>query len=231
MVTAPARAVWDLVALGDSYTASSYASWPEMYAGFIEEDLGVGVEIHNMAVGGASTGGILDRVRNEQHLRELLAGAEVITVGMGMGEFRSPIETYARGGGCGGRDNRDCLREARETGMLDFEALLDELVALRSPDEALIVTFKKGAWPAELFCDWGSRCWTTLARYFVDLFDAVEVVARERGVEVIDALGALHAPGVFEAPIDRTYLQADRLHLSDEGSAVIAGLLRDLGYG
>ena len=56
---------WDYVALGDS-TPTGYGlleSYVEYYAAFIEEDLGVKVEIHNFAQDGQSTRILLDHLR------------------------------------------------------------------------------------------------------------------------------------------------------------------------
>lgn len=226
--TASTPAQWDYVALGSSFTG--WASWPETYASFIEEDLGVTITYYDKTVNKAHSDAMLDLIRTDPELRGLLADAEVITFGAAFGEWEQRVMTYAKGGDCGGADNQDCLREALDGTVQRTEAIFDELVALRGPDEALISAFKIGTWLAELFCEWDSECWRVLAGYFVDLFDSTERIAEERNIRVVNALEALHAPGVYEAPMNRDYLVSDRTHLSEEGSAIVANLLRDLGY-
>lgn len=221
-------AEWDYVALGSSFTG--WASWPETYASFIEEDLGVRVTYYDKTINSLHSDTLLELIRNDDELRDLLANAEVITFGAAFSEWETPVMTYAKGRDCGGVDNQDCLREALADTVERTEAIFDELVVLRGPDEALMSAFKIGTWLVELFCEWDSECWRVLAGYFLDLFDSIERIAEERDIRVVDALEALHAPGVYEAPMNQNYLVADRTHLSEEGSAVVANLLRDLGY-
>ena len=47
---------------------------------------------------------------------------------------------YGSPGARGGADNQDCLREALETYKADTDAIIAEIVSLRSPTEALIRT-------------------------------------------------------------------------------------------
>lgn len=226
--TASTPAQWDYVALGSSFTG--WASWPETYASFIEEDLGVTVTYYDKTINAVHSDAMLDLIRTDPEVRALIADAEVITFGAAFSEWETPVMTYANGGDCGGADNQDCLREALSGTVERTEVIFDELVALRGPDEALITTFKIGTWLVELFCEWDSDCWRVLAGYFVDLFDSIERIAKERNIRVVNALEALHAPGVYEVPMEQDYLVSDRMHLSEEGSAIVANLLRDLGY-
>lgn len=221
---------WDYVALGDSWTG--FASWPEMYVDFMEEDLGIEVVLHDESRPSQRADDALDRIRTDGRLRELLAGAEVITVGIVGNEFGDHMRAFVNDDGtCGGVDNQDCLREGLASMEADFEAMLNELVALRSPNEAIITTFTKGVMLAERACGgWGNECWRVLAGHFIDMAEFVKEAAEERGIRLADALPVLHAPGVYEAPINEDYVVDDRVHFTDEGSAVVATVLRDLGY-
>lgn len=219
---------WEYVSLGSSFTG--WASWPETYASFIEEDLGVNVTYYDRTIDRAHSDAVLELIRTDEELRGLLGNAEVITIGAVFSEWETPVMTYAKGGDCGGADNQDCLRDALSGTVARTEAIFDELVALRGPDDALISAFKVGTWLVELFCEWDSECWRVLAGYFIDLFDSIERIATERDIRVVNALDALHAPGVYEAAMNQDYLVSDRVHLSEEGSAIVANLLRDLGY-
>lgn len=219
---------WDYVTLGDSFTG--WATWPEMYSLIIEEDMGVEVVLHDEAVTRQSAAGALERLRSDQRVRDLVSQAEVITIGIVIGELPGPMTSYARDGDCGGEDNQDCIRAAIAGIEADWVAVLDELVALRSPNDAIITTLTKGAFPAETLCEWGTDCWEVLAGYLVDLFEFAGESAQLRGIRIADTMAALHAPGVFEAPVNRDYVKSDLLHLSEEGDFVVADVLRSLGY-
>jgi hypothetical protein len=73
---------WDYVALGDSWPAGFGVekSYVEYYAEFIEQDLGVRVEVHNFAMSGQSATRLLGQLRNKEELREAIQSAEVITI-------------------------------------------------------------------------------------------------------------------------------------------------------
>ncbi len=220
---------WNYVALGTSFTG--YASWPEMYVAHIEKDLGVEVRLHDETVGGGRADEALERIRSDEPLRALLAQADVITVDPAIDEMRVPMVTFAGEGGCGGVDGQDCFRETLPGVKAAWEGLLDELVELRSPSQADLIVIVPGAWLAEYACgSWGSACWEVEAGYVVELLRFWSEAAAERGLKVANTLEALHGPGVFEAPVDRDYLQSDRLHLTDAASQIIADLLRELGY-
>lgn len=118
------------------------------------------------------------------------------------------------------------------TGVLaDWEALLDELVALRSPAEANLIAITQAAWLADWACGgWGTPCWDVVVEYWLDLYAFVEESARARGLKVADTLTALHAPGVLEEPVNPLYVRANGQDLTDEASAVVADVLRSVGY-
>lgn len=220
---------WDYVALGTSFTG--HASWPEMYVAHIEKDLGVDVRLHDETVGGDRADDALERIRTDEPLRALLEQADVITVDPALDEMRVPMLTFAAEGSCGGIDGQDCFRETLPAVKAAWEGLLDELVELRPPSRANVIVIVPGAWLAEYACGgWESSCREVEAGYVVELLRFWSDAAAERGLKVANTLEALHAPGVFEAAVDRDYLRSDGLHLSDAASGIIADLLRELGY-
>lgn len=80
---------WDYVSLGSSFTG--WASWPETYASFIEEDLGVDVTYYDKTINRAHSDAVLDLLRTDEELRHLLANAEVITIGAFFSEDRKSV--------------------------------------------------------------------------------------------------------------------------------------------
>ena len=129
---------WDMVVLGDSLVADDYSVLPEAYAALIEEDLGVEVEIQNLAVGGESTASLLANVQKYPWYREPLQEAEVILISAGGGDLPCMEKRFFRGDECGGADNQDCLRQQLEESQANWDALLDEIASLVYPRETLI---------------------------------------------------------------------------------------------
>ena len=223
----PTREVWDYVTLGDSFTA--YADWPATYASYLEEDFLVEVKLHGYAVGDQTTAAMLDKIRTNEVIRQQIMEAEVITVQWGATSVGVPARLYAIGS-CGGADGQDCLREAYSSLEADWVALLDELVALRSPEETHIITFRTGTWLPATLCDWGSECWEVLLTSMVEWGDFVERTAIERGIHVVDVDRVLTGPD-YRQPPNEQYLQSDGFHLSQAGSIAAANLLRELELG
>jgi lysophospholipase L1-like esterase len=220
-----ASEAWDYVALGDSFTA--VATWPEIYASTMEEELGVEVTLHREARPGQRASDALLRIQTDDRLRRLIMEAEVITVNVGANSLEYPFRQY-EAGTCGGEDGQDCLRSAVASVEADWSALLDELVALRGPEEAHIVTFRFGSWLPQVICDWGSECWEVLLGYLLTFNDSVERAANERGIHVVD----VNPPFVgadYRQPVNREYVVSDGIHVSEDGSVVITDLLLELG--
>jgi hypothetical protein len=223
----PEREVWDYVTMGDSFTA--YATWPKIYMSYLEEDLPVKVTIHAHASGSQNILAMLQQIRTNEKLRQQIMEADLITVNWGATTFQEPHTQYMLGT-CGGTNGQDCLREASSNAGADWRALLDELVALRSPEVAHIITFRIGTWLPLLLCDWGSECWEGLLTHVVEWNDFVERTAIEHGIHVVDFDRAITGSD-YRQPVNEAYLSGDKVHLSQEGSTVLANLLRELKLG
>jgi len=224
---APNHETFDYLALGDSFTGS--AVWPEIYASFIEDDLLVDVVLHMEAIGGQIASAALQRMRTDDEFRRLIMEAEVITINLGVNSLEAPFNWYSVGLGCGGQDNQDCIRGEISSVKADWSALLEELVSLRDPEKSHIVTFKFGTWLAEAICEWGSECWEVLLGYLLELNEFIERTANEHGIQVIDVNRSFNGSDNRQ-PVNRQYLLSDRLHVSEDGSVIIADLLRELEF-
>ena len=110
------------------------------YADMMEQALQVDVHLHDWARANAHSSRLLERLRTNEELRNDLRGAEVISFQVPIGVIVEPLKTYEFGepGECGGDDNQECLREAFETYRSDTDAIIAEIVSLRSPTDALI---------------------------------------------------------------------------------------------
>jgi hypothetical protein len=222
--TAIPEDAWLYIAMGDSFTG--LASWPEQYAAHLEQELGVDILFKDRSKGAQKIIQMLEGIRTDEGLRRYIRQAELITVNYGSDSFRRPVQSN-RDGTCGGTDGQDCLREAFSQAEQDWEAFLDELIALRPPEEAAIVTFMIGVMLVQTTCDWGSDCWDVGTSYFIDWCDFIEQSATERGIYVVDVNRYFNGED-YRQPTNKDLLLYDGFHLNSDGSAIIVDLLKGL---
>jgi lysophospholipase L1-like esterase len=220
---------WDLVVLGDSLVAEDMSVLPELYAQHIEQDLGVKVEIHNLAIGGETTDSLLKNVQKYPWYREPIQEAEVILISVGGGDFARRELRYF-GGDCGGSDNQECLREELARAQRDWDALLAEISSLASPSDTLIRPIIPGLLQiyARLYKDRPAEV-DAHNSYVVDLYAYMARSSERLGIPVLNLYQLYDAPGA-DPGLPEIAGTGDGIHVSDEGDAVIADLLRGLGY-
>jgi lysophospholipase L1-like esterase len=219
---------WDYVALGDS-TPDGYGvgySYVDYYAEFIEEDMEVGVEIHNFSRSGETTSMMLERVRGDEDIRAAIRDAEVITIWTGWNDLKKPLSRF-RDETCGGEDNLECIREAVEALNGNIDAALDEIVALTSPQRTLI---RIGDVGIPFVAGWQHKGWfETLQGPCYEVWrDHLIEAAEERGITVVDIYHVLNGPNGDEK-MEGVYL-SDGFHFNEEGHRLVAELHREAGY-
>jgi lysophospholipase L1-like esterase len=220
---------WDMVVLGDSLVADDYSVLPEAYAARIEEDLGVEVEIQNLAVGGETTKSLLANVQKYPWYREPLQEAEVVLISVGGGDLPGMAKRFFDGE-CGGADNQDCLRQQLEESQVNWDALLSEIASLAEPHETLIRPIIPGVleYYARVYKDQPEEV-EVYNSYVVALYEHMARSCAERGIPVLDLYALYDGPDADPSLPDLAGT-GDGVHVSNEGDAVIAELLRDLGY-
>lgn len=229
-IAASGDTVWDYVALGDSTPAGAGVSrsYVGYYAEYIAEDLGVLVRVQNWAKDGQTTAILLDELKTNPRLRAALGQAEVITIWIGWNDMGLPLALF-RESKCGGANGVSCIRDAADTVSGNFDAILDEILALRGDEDTLIrvadlfnpfVDAWKQQGAFELLKEAGFEEWrANIARS-----------AAERGVTVIQTYAALNGPDGQQPVSGRGLMQADGLHFNDDGHRLIAQLHREAGY-
>lgn len=230
--------VVEYVALGDSIATGFPASegYVDRYAAHLEADLGVRVRVTNLARNGWTSDDLLEALRDDPELREAVGRADVLTWDIGGNDGLGARRTYLRGE-CGGADNQDCLRAGLEEFRSNWDAVMDEILALRSGDGAVIRTMDlyNPFVTAETATDsWeddgGLSDFEVLSGYLRQMNRYMAETAAARGIPVARVSLAFNGPDGTEAPEDDGYLAADGIHPSEAGHEVIAGLLRELGY-
>lgn len=199
------------------------------YAAHLERDLGVKVKIHDWARGELGSSHLLEDLRTDPELRRDIGEAEVVIFNMGPTALANPANTYSFGspGACGGTDNQDCLREALKVYKADTDAIIAEIVSLRSPSEALIRTMDIHEFMA---MDWkAAGSFDVINTYKQDANEHLIQVASEHHIPVARVYAAFRGPNGDEDPMDKGYVY-DGLHPTEEGADLMAELFRELGY-
>lgn len=237
VIAEQSETTWDLVALGGSTPTGKGLgadnSYVQVYAGYIEEDLGVDVVVNNWATNKIQTvANWVEAVRNNKELREDLRNAEVITIWLGWHDV-IPSIGIGRGGPCYERADEvdvDCLGEVTKPMQEGYDKLLSEIVSLASPDRTLILIADVGI-PSLFVARWkeyGSL--DVLKRHAYEVWREYLIqAARKHSVHVVHTYEVLNGPnGDQELPSE--YMQPDGIHFNEQGHKLIADLHRKLGY-
>jgi lysophospholipase L1-like esterase len=209
-VAVAAPATWDYVALGDSLAAGVGAreGYVARYAAHIESDTGARVEILNLGVSGQTSSELLHALRNDETMRRALSGAEVVTFNIGINDLGHAGEAYERGA-CGGDDGQGCLRAAVAELEENWDAILAEILSLRSTRDTVIRTAGLGYTPR-------------VAAIFVPYVARVD--------RHIAATSAANGIPYAQPHLHDRQMSPDGVHPNDDGYEAIAGRLRELGY-
>lgn len=205
---------WDMLTFGDSRTA--LATWSEMYAEFIKEDLGVDVQIRDRAERGEVSERLLERIQNFETLREEIRDAEIITI---LTTDSAGYDIFVYNLFSGG-----CRTEEFERILEEF---ISEIYSLREGNPTIMRLLEHynftGVSKAHLeYFDIRKDC--------AEEYNAVtRSIAEEYRILVVPIYATFNGSTGEENPDDKGYL-SDGMHLSTEGDAVVADLLRDLGY-
>ena len=189
--------------------------WPGMYADYMEDDLGIKVTVHYKSEGGQDSDALLDNLREDDKLRALVREAEVVTVWTG--GMRAKSAYTSKGVSC------DRLLEAMDR---DLGAIVAEILALRGTNDTIIHLVEDYHFQVERQKELG---------FFEDKKACIEEVnaithqvAAEYGILVVPVYTAFNGPDGDQDP--EGYLE-DGIHTNATGDAIIADLLRELGYG
>nr|MBA2712533.1 hypothetical protein [Rubrobacteraceae bacterium] len=148
VTTSDATANWEYVAFGDSLAVGVGArqGYVDRYAGRLRADAGARVRVTNLGVSGQTSAQLLRVLRNDASARRAISGAEVITFNIGINDLGRARRNY-EAETCGGARNQRCLRAAAKTLEENWDAITEEILGLRSTDEAIVRTAGLGYTP------------------------------------------------------------------------------------
>ncbi len=206
---APASLIY--VALGDSLavgTGASYKGYVDRYADYLSTDTSTRVSVINLGQDGQTSSELLHALRNDAHSRYAVSTASVITFNTGLNDLGHAGEAYENGT-CGGADNQDCLHAAVETLKENWDAIIAELLSLRSTGNTMIRTAGIGYTP---------RVDEVFKPYVEEANRHVATTAANNDIPYAQPY------------LSKRYISPDGVHPNDKGYEVIADQLRKLGY-
>jgi lysophospholipase L1-like esterase len=205
-----ASASWDYVALGDSLAVGIGArrGYVDRYTSYITTDTGARVNVVNLGQSGQTSSQLLHALRSDPSMRRTLSAAEVITFNIGINDLGRAGEAYENGT-CGGDNNEECLRTAVETFEENWDAVIAELLSLRSTGDTIMRTAGIGYTP---------RVDEVFEPYVEEVNRHVATTAANNDIPYAQQY------------LGKEYLSPDGVHPNDDGYEVIADQLRKLGY-
>jgi len=107
-------------------------------------------------------------------------------------------------------------------------AIMDEILSLRSPSDALIRTTNLWDFFYPRFLQLGLRDVTH--QIYTNIDAALASAAADHAIPMADARTAFMGADRTEDPVAAGYIQADELHVTQLGADRLGQLLFDLGY-
>ncbi|MBF4763574.1 SGNH/GDSL hydrolase family protein [Nocardioides islandensis] len=217
------------MSLGDSWPEGAHCNgcrtFPQLHAEMLQESLGEPVTLVDLAgqaqpsfdaPGGGGSAGLLHALRTAESFRAEVATGDIIVIATGPNDGGEIFEQIMDGT-CGGKDDAGCVVPLARTWMREFDAILDEIEALRAglPTAIRLVN------AANAFNDPTASAATRrgFAAYFQALTVALCDNAEAHHVVCVDVRPVLNGPD-FDQPVDDS---------TQESMDAVAELLRRTG--
>ncbi len=238
--SAPSTAAqWDYTALGDSLAFGAFAlpgkGYVPLYRTHLSDDTGASVRLFNLGIPGWMSRDLLNALRKNLLFRLLIIRSEVVSWNIGGNDLRAARNGY-KDGNCGGPDNQDCLRQAVANFKANWDAILTEILSLRSTHNTILRTMDiynpyvnedraDDSWAA----DGGLNDFQVLKPYLEEANRHIAMTATSRGIRYAPVYLAFNGPEGELDPSDSGLISFDGLHPNTNGHRLIATLLRELG--
>ncbi len=233
----PGSSSWKYTALGDSLATGFGASqgYVPRYKNHIQTSTGMSVSLTNLGQNGWTSADLLDALKTDRKFRSSVKGSPVVTWDIGGNDFRNARDKY-KSKTCGGSDNQDCLRAAESVFKFNWDAIVTEILLLRSTSNTIIRTMdiynpyvsedQTDTWTG----DDGSNDFQVFKPYLDRINGHIAETATANHIPHAQVYIAFNGPDGTEDPWDKGYLWIDGLHPNDKGHQVIADEFHKLGY-
>jgi lysophospholipase L1-like esterase len=232
--TSPAGTGWTLVALGDSETTGSGdpsgQGWVAYYADLIRAGQSREVTVTNLAADGTTSGLLLGSIQSNEQVREQIAAADIVVLGIGGADVNARDEALATGS-CEGTACYDPAIEAYAANIDDIAAAI-MMVRAGKPTVLRAITMPNVLTGAEdVIPPFLSGIATEVGVHQARGFNAATCEAMEaHGGACIDVLTAINGPAGSDDGYAAGLLNlGDCCYPNERGHRLIAELLYDTG--
>jgi lysophospholipase L1-like esterase len=222
--------VWQYTALGDSLAAGlndSQGGYVARFRNYVQADTGATVNLVNRGVSGWTSADLLNALRTDETLRAQIANSQIVTWNIGANDFQDAVARYQTGT-CGGADNQDCIRATVASFKANWNAIIAQILSLRSPSNTIIRTMDNYNPAVDLARAFGVL--SVIKPYLDDINRFIILSALNNRIApalVYQAFNGLN--GEIDAG-RRGYLSADGIHPNDTGHDIIASQFRATSY-
>jgi len=239
--SATAAQTWIYTALGDSQAFGALAlpfnGYTFQYRAALQNGTGNTVLLYNLGVPGWTSSDLLHRLQSSFVIRPAVRFSQIVTFNIG-GNDLNPARSKYKARTCGGSDNQDCLRSAVLQFELNWDGILGELSQLRNLNRTIVRTMD--IYNPYVTEDQASNTWIDptpdpddfeIMKFYLAQVNAyIAQTVATKGILCAPVYATFNGPNGDEDPKAKGYIAFDNFHPSDLGHAVIAGLLRNLGY-
>jgi lysophospholipase L1-like esterase len=230
-------------ALGDSI-ATGYltsAGYVSLYRDALQSELAAAVTLYNLAQNGSTSGRLLNALRTNTVFHSAIEQSAVVTWNAGLVDFRNARTSY-KSRKCGKADNQDCLRTAVATFKSNWDEVVREMLIRRSTGDTLIRTMDVfNPWVAidartNTFADNKEPAASRgtdlqVLKFYLDQINThIAASAETHGIAYASVYHAFNGETATEDAGAKGFIGSDGIHPTEAGHAVIADLLRGLGY-
>ncbi|HEV7905714.1 MAG TPA: GDSL-type esterase/lipase family protein [Pyrinomonadaceae bacterium] len=221
---------WQYTALGDSLAAGlndSQGGYAARFRNYVQADTGASVTLNKRGVSGWTSANLLHALRTDESLRAEIANSQVVTWNIGANDFQDALTRFQTGS-CGGADNQDCIRAAVATLKTNWNAIVAQILSLRSPTNTILRTMDNYNPAVDLARAFGVLHIVKPYLEEINRFIFLSAVNNRIGcARVYQAFNG--ANGEADAG-RRGYISADGIHPNELGHDIIAAELRALSY-
>jgi lysophospholipase L1-like esterase len=225
--------------LGDSIAFGAFAppgsGYVPLYRSYLETDLSRAVNLYPLGVPGWTSYDLQAAVSNNFLFRLSIFYSDVVTWNIGGNDLIAARNQY-KAGTCGGPLNQQCMADAVHAFKLNWDAIVTEILRLRRFRPTVIRTMtiynpyvnidkEADSWPGDLGNDF-----QVLKPYLDEVNAYIGATADANKIAYAPVYEAFNGPAGDEDPGDKGLIAFNAFHPNAAGHALIASLLRELGY-